>query len=54
MNFDNEALQDFYKSLSYQLDKSFYMTATEYFEWVELFCGKPEEDEDTNERRRLL
>ena len=52
MNFDDEALQDFYKSLSYQLDKGFYMTATEYFDWVELFCGKPEEE--TNERRRLL
>lgn len=49
----DEALQDFYKSLSYQIDKGFYMSTTEYLDWVELFCGKPEEEE-TNERRRLI
>jgi hypothetical protein len=27
-------------------DKGFYMTAQEYAEWVELFCGKPEETEE--------
>lgn len=53
MNLDDEALQEYYKSLSYQLDKGFYISAEEYFDWVELFCGKPEE-ENTNERRRLL
>lgn len=45
----DEALLEYEKNL----DKGFYMPATEYLDWVELFCGKPEE-EDTNERRRLL
>lgn len=52
MNID-EALLEYEKNLSYQIDKGFYMSAEEYFDWVELFCGKPEE-ENTNERRRLL
>lgn len=49
MRFDDEALLEYEKNL----DKGFYMSATEYLDWVELFYGKPEE-EDTNERRRLL
>jgi len=52
MNID-EALLEYEKSLCKQFDKDFYMSATEYLDWVELFCGKPEED-DTNERRRLI
>lgn len=27
-------------------DKGFYMTVQDYAEWVELFCGKPEETEE--------
>lgn len=61
MNID-EALLEYEKSLSYQVDKGFYMSATEYLDWVELFCGKPEEDDtgetfidfENNPRRRAL
>lgn len=49
MKDNDEALLEYEKSL----DKGFYMSTEEYLDWVELFCGKPEEDE-TNERRRLL